>query len=250
MFEQHARPIIFAHRWASAVAPENTLEAFDLAFQQGAQGIELDAKLSRDGEVVVIHDTTVDRTTDGHGRVASMSLKQLESLNAGNANNASFSKCKIPTLEEVFDAFGRRGIINVELTNYVTPGDMLVEKVCSLISKHGLQDSILLSSFLGRNLNASARLLPSVHRGLLALPGWLGIWQRSFGFMLGNYQCLHAWLQDVDQHQVLRVHRLGRLILVWTVNTGEDVLKLKEWGVDGIFTDDPEMAVHLLGRLD
>jgi glycerophosphoryl diester phosphodiesterase len=250
MLGSPARPLIIAHRGASAVAPENTLEAFELAFKQNAQGIELDAKLSLDGEVVVIHDPTVDRTTDGHGRVASMSLKQLKALNAENSKDPSYGHCKIPTLAEVFDAFGRRGIINVELTNYAHSWDSLVEKVCSLITRHGLQDWILLSSFLGRNLNAAARLLPSVPRGLLALPGWLGIWPRSFGFMLGNYHSLNTNLLDVDQQQVQRVHRLDRLVFVWTVNSSEDMLRLKEWGVDGIITDHPELAARTFGRLN
>jgi len=226
MLKSHARPFIFAHRGASAVAPENTLEAFELAFQQGAQGIELDAKLSLDGEVVVIHDASVDRTTEGSGRVASMTLEQLKSLNAGYYDIVRFTKCKIPTLGEVFDAFGHRGILNVELTNYSTPWDLLIDKVCSLIVAHGLQDRILLSSFLGRNLIGAARLSPSVHRGLLALLGWLGVWARSIGLILGNIQCLHVNFRDVDKQQVLHVHRLKRLINVWTVNTREDILKL------------------------
>jgi len=83
MLETLPRPTIFAHRGASAHAPENTLAAFELALAQGAEGIELDAKLSADGHVVVIHDATVDRTTDGHGRVKDMSLADLRSLGAG-----------------------------------------------------------------------------------------------------------------------------------------------------------------------
>jgi glycerophosphoryl diester phosphodiesterase len=99
-------------------------------------------------------------------------------------------------------------------------------------------------------LIAAARELPSVHRGLLALPGWLGVWARSFGFILGNAQCLHVNFRDLDKQQVLRVHRLRRLINVWTVNTREDILNLMDWDVDGFFTDNPGMVARLLGGMN
>src|SRR5215204_4501911 len=94
------QPVIFAHRGASAHAPENTLAAFELALAQGADGIELDAKLSADGHVVVIHDATVDRTTDKHGRVKDMSLAELRSLDAGTFFEEKYHREKVPTLEE------------------------------------------------------------------------------------------------------------------------------------------------------
>ena len=242
------QPIIFAHRGASVHAPENTLEAFQLAFQQGADGIELDVKLSADGEVVVIHDATVERTTDGHGRVASLPLASLRTLDAGSLFSVDFRQAKIPTLEEVFVSVGGKGMINVELTNYSTPHDALVEKVCALVQRHGLQKQVLFSSFLARNLRKAARLLPEVPRGLLALPGWMGAWARSFGFMFGDYQALHPHISDVYPQQVQRVHRLKRRIHVWTANAADQVQRLKEWGVDGIFTDDPQNALRALGR--
>ncbi len=248
MFETYQRPLILAHRGASFHAPENTREAFELAFQQGADGIELDAKLSADDEVVVIHDEGVERTTDGHGRVSSLTLNQLRALNAGVSNASRFLTSRIPTLNDVVEEFGRRGIINIELTNYSTPHDSLVEKVCALVRRHGIQKNILFSSFLGRNLSKAALLLSEIPRGLLALPGWMGIWPRSFGFMLGDYQALHAHLSDVDLQQIQRVHRLKRSLHVWTVNADADLLRLKDWAVDGIFTDDPQMAVRVLGR--
>src|SRR3972149_8380299 len=106
MFERFPDPILFAHRGASAHAPENTLPAFELALDQGADGVELDAKLSADGQVVVIHDRTVDRTTDGHGRVSDLSLAVLRSLDAGGSYSDQYRGVKIPTLEEVFETIG------------------------------------------------------------------------------------------------------------------------------------------------
>jgi glycerophosphoryl diester phosphodiesterase len=242
------RPIILGHRGACAHAPENTLESYQLAFEQGADGIELDAKLSADGEVVVIHDATVDRTTNGHGRVASHSLADLRTLEAGSFFSEKFRGAKIPTLNEVFESFGEKGLINVELTNYYAGRDDLAEKVCGLIKKHALQDHIILSSFFPYNLKKTAQILPDVPRGLLALDGWKGIWGRSFGFMFGDYQALHPNIRDVNRQQIQRVHRLERRVHVWTVNSPEEIHRLKELEADGIITDDPQTAVSALGR--
>jgi len=166
------RPVLFAHRGAQVYAPENTVEAFQLAFDQGANAIELDAKLSGDGEVMVIHDATVDRTTDGHGRVSALTLGDLRALDAGSYFSEKFRGVRIPTLNEVFEAVGKRGVINVELTNYYSGRDNLADKVCGLVKKHALEDRVVFSSFFSYNLKKTALLLPQVPRGLLAPPGW------------------------------------------------------------------------------
>ncbi len=241
-------PIIFAHRGASAHAPENTIPSFELALVQGADAIELDAKLTADGQIVVLHDATVDRTTEGAGRLAQKNLADLRSLDAGSFFSEQFRGVQIPTLEEVFEAVGKRIFINVELTNYAAPRDALVEKVCALVKKHALEKSVIFSSFLPSNLRQAERFLPEVPRGLLALGGWMGTWARSFGFSFGEYAALHPYLTDVNAQQVSRVHRLKRRIHVWTVNQPEDIERLNAWGVDGIFTDDPQLALQKIGR--
>lgn len=248
MFENFPNPVLFAHRGASAHAPENTLPAFELALQQGADGVELDVKLTADGHVIVMHDPTVDRTTDGRGRVRDLTLADFRKLDAGSWHSEAYRGTQVPTLDEVFAAIGHRCVINVELTNYTTPRDSLVEQVCALVERHALQDRILFSSFFPANLKKAAARLPSVPRGLLALGGWMGAWARSFGFMFGEYQALHPHITDVNAPQVARVHRLKRRIHVWTANSLEEVARLKNWGVDGIFTDDPQAAVRALGR--
>lgn len=243
------QPIIFAHRGASAHAPENTLPAFELAVIQNADAIELDVKLSADGQVVVVHDATVDRTTGSHGRVKDLSLAQLKSLDAGSFFSEKYRGTKIPTLEEVFEAVGRRTFINVELTNYTTPRDQLVETVCRLVQKFGLQERIMFSSFFASNLSKARTYLPEVPRGLLALNGLLGAWARSFGFAFGRYAALHPYLGDVTPQQVQRVHRLKRRVHVWTVNAADDMRRLFQWQVDAIFTDDPLLAVQIRGEV-
>ncbi len=245
MLASLSQPVIFAHRGASAQAPENTLAAFELAVAQQADAIELDAKLTADGHVVVIHDTTVDRTTGGHGRVKDLSLAQLRSLDAGSFFAEKYRGEKIPTLAEVFETVGKRMFINVELTNYNAPRDHLVETVCMLVKKFGLQKNVMFSSFFASNLSKACAYLPDVPRGLLAMNGFLGAWARSFGFAFGKYQALHPNLKDVTPEQVQRVHRLQRRIHVWTVDVAEDMRRLFNWGVDGIFTNDPPLAVQV-----
>jgi glycerophosphoryl diester phosphodiesterase len=241
-------PLVFAHRGASAHAPENTLAAFELALAHGANGVELDVKLSADGEVVVIHDATIDRTTGEKGHVSKLTLAALRELDAGSFFSEEFRGEKIPTLAEVFETIGRRTLINVELTNYSTRNDGLANKVCDLVKRFGLEERILFSSFLSSNLKRTRGLLPDVPRGLLALGGWMGWWARSFGFNFGDYQALHPNLDDVTPQQVARVHRLKRRVYVWTVNATDDMRRLLSWGVDGIFTDDPKLATEVFAE--
>jgi hypothetical protein len=143
MLESLARPVIFAHRGASAYAPENTIAAFELALAQQADAIELDVKLSADGYVIVHHDATVDRTTNGKGRVKDLTLDELKKLDAGSFFSETFKGQTVPTLEEVFEAVGMHTFINVELTNYNTPRDHLVETVCMLVKKHEMQKHVI-----------------------------------------------------------------------------------------------------------
>jgi len=134
------------------------------------------------------------------------------------------------------------------LTNYSTRNDGLANKVCDLVKRFGLEERILFSSFLSSNLKRTRGLLPDVPRGLLALGGWMGWWARSFGFNFGDYQALHPNLEDVSPRQVARVHRLKRRVLVWTVNTSDDMRRLMSWGVDGIFTDEPKLATEVFAE--
>ena len=247
MIEHFPRPIIFAHRGDLAHAPENTLPAFQQALQKGADGVELDVKLTADGHVIVIHDSTLGRTTDGKGRVASSTLEAIRKLDAGKWFNEKFAGTKVPLLEEVFETVGKDKMINIEL-KLTNSREGLVVKVCELIKRHNNQSQILFSSFFPSSLKIAAQTLPEIPRGLLAMPGFLGLWARSFGFMFGDYQALHPHILSTSREQILRAHRLKRHVHVWTVNVPSEITKLKEWDVDGIITDDPQTAVHALGR--
>ena len=247
MTTESTRPILFAHRGASAHAPENTLAAFDLALRHEADAFELDAKLSADGQVVVIHDQTVERTTDGQGDVRYMTLAALQELDAGSFFDIAFHGERIPTLAQVFETFGHKTYINVELTNYASPDDDLPDRVVALVKHHRLEKRILFSSFNPRALLKARRLIPEVPVGLLALPGRRGWWARSWlGRVVVPYDALHPESADVTAGLVASAHHRGHRVNVWTVNQPEDMQRLFALGVDGIFTDDPRLARQVL----
>jgi glycerophosphoryl diester phosphodiesterase len=247
MENELTRPIIFAHRGASAQAPENTLAAFELALRHEADAIELDVKLCADGQVVVLHDQTVERTTDKQGDIRYMTLAALKELDAGSFFDIAFRNERIPTLEQVLVSFGHKTFINIELTNYASPNDDLPERVVELVKRYRLEKQILFSSFNPRALRAVMQLLPEVPIGLLALPGRRGWWARSWlGRMLVPYEALHPNIQDVNTRLVKSTHQRGHRINVYTVNQPEDMQRLFNLGVDGIFTDDPRLARQVL----
>ncbi|MCX8025093.1 MAG: glycerophosphodiester phosphodiesterase family protein [Thermanaerothrix sp.] len=249
MLEKLPQPVIFAHRGASAYAPENTLAAFRLAAEQGVEAIELDAKLTADGEVVVIHDMTVDRTTDGHGEVRHLRLDEIKRLDAGSFFSAEFRGEKVPLLREVFEEFGRRLFINVELTNYNAPLDPLPAKVAQLVREYHLEDWVLFSSFNPWNLVRMRRLLPECPIALLALEGRAGWLARSDFMRWVSPHIIHPYFADVTPESVVQEHRRGRRVHVWTVNRAEDLEALFQWGVDGVFTDDPVLAMQIRSRV-
>lgn len=244
-----AHPAFFAHRGASAYAPENTLAAFALAAQQGAPAIELDAKLTADRQVIVFHDLTLKRTTNGFGWLRGRSLAELRELDAGSWFSSAHHKEKIPLLSEVFETVGERLIINIELTNYASLNDGLVYEVVELIKKHGLQDRVFFSSFAPGNLALAARLLPDVPRGQLSYPGWLGLWQRWNARRAPGLASEQPYWRDITPRLVADVHARGRRVYTWTVNQPEEMRRFWQMGVDSIFTDDPPRALEILSTL-
>jgi glycerophosphoryl diester phosphodiesterase len=247
MWPDLASPFVIAHRGDKAYTPENTLSSFNQAAEKGADAVEFDVKLSADGQVIVLHDQTVDRTTNGKGNAAKLPLEMLRELEAGVQFPGQFNGERIPTLDEVFETIGKRIYMNVELTNYSTSNDELVPKVVELVIKHGLQSRVLFSSFLARNLQKTRLLLPKVPRALLTLPGLMGLWGRTIGWR-GDYAALNPFLMDLNTGLVDRVHSAGKRIIVWTVTAEVDINRMISLGVDGIITDDPALVLRLLGR--
>lgn len=231
-------PKIFAHRGANADAPENTMAAFQLALEQGADGIELDVMLSKDHEIVVIHDDTVDRTTNGTGQVQDLTLAELKTLDAGDGE-------QIPTLDEVLTQFGGKFQINIELKNYSTIFDSLPVDVANLVIKHQVADSILISSFNPFNFSRFRRLLPNIPFGMLTFPGKA----RFFAYRFFRYDALHPYFQDVDESLIKSYHAKGKQVNVWTVDEAADIRHMTKLGVDSIITNNPKRAITVLESL-
>jgi len=244
LIDQFPPPIIFGHRGASNYAPENTLAAFQLAFEQGAKAIELDVMLSKDEEVMVIHDHTVERTTNGVGSVAEMEYGQLKKLDAG-IHFPKYKGEKIPTLKEVFDLVQGKYLVNIELKNLHSVRDSLVEKVVELVIKHKMEESVLFSSFLPTNIRKVRRMSPHIPAGLLVSDGIAGKLEQASLFRWLSPEFIHPHFSQVNERYVKNEHRHKRRVNVWTVNEKPDIMRMIEYQVDGIITNDPVLALSV-----
>lgn len=242
------KPAVIAHRGASAYAPENTLSAFELAVKQEADAIELDVRLSADGHIIVIHDNTVNRTTNGKGMVSDLSLAALKELDAGSVYDDAFHGEKIPTLAEVFETVGKKIFINVELKNETIFSGELTEKVAQCVREHNMASRVLFSSYNLFALRQIDKLLPETSKGLLPNKGLSGFMVRTWLRELIPYQSVHIPSQYVTQGIIDNVHRQGRRLLAYTVNHPADIQRLIKLGIDGIFTDDPLLALRTIAK--
>lgn len=237
------RTLNIAHRGASAVAPPNTLAAFRRAAELGADGVELDVHLSADGIPVVIHDFTVDATTDGTGRVQDLPLAALKELDAGSRFDPAFVGERIPTLEEVFAEVGGRLLINVELKSM--PGNDypgLEETVAALIRRHGLAERVLVSSFHPLALRRFRRAMPEVPVGFLYETAPLSRLARFLAALLPGLrpEAVHPWWGMITPAVVRQAHARRRRVVAWTVDDPEAMARLVEWGVDAVITNYPD----------
>ncbi len=246
------RVLNFAHQGASAAAPANTLAAFRLAAEMGADGVELDAQVCRDGEVVVIHDFTVDRTTDGQGAVRRMTLAQLKELDAGRWFDPTFAGERIPTLQEVFDALGHRLLINVELKSLPGRSRGLEAEVVRLIEDHNLTYRIIVSSFNPFSLRTVRRLNPNVPIALLYAPDQPVFLRRAWLAMLAPHSFRHPHHRLVDERLMAWAQQKDCRVNTWTVDEPDEMRRLLALGVDGIITNHPDRLVRELsaGAMD
>ena len=238
-------PIILGHRGASAYAPENTLAAFRLALEQGADGVELDVTLSADDAPVVIHDDTLDRTTDGRGPVRAHSLAELKRLDAGRWFGLKFAGERLPTLGEAFAALGRGPLINVELKRDPSGAGRLPERVVTLIREHHLEQRVLISSFHYANLRRVRALAPELPLGLLYDPTEpAGILRAVFAPGV-QAEAHHPYFGLVGRLTMRWYRARGVRVNAWTVNSEGDLRRMLSAGVDGIITNHPDAAVRV-----
>ncbi|MTH15139.1 glycerophosphodiester phosphodiesterase family protein [Flavobacterium sp. LC2016-01] len=219
-----------AHRGAKAYEPENTLQAFQKALDLNSDGIELDVHLSSDGQIIVIHDETIDKMTNGKGFVNTLSLSELKSFLIDG-------KHEIPTLREVFDLVNKKCFINIELKSADT-----LTKVITLIDeyvseKHWKYEHFIVSSFDWNALQQVHNLDSKIPIGVLT--------ETDLHLALAfaetiKAKAIHPYYHLLTEENTQQMQEKGFLVLPWTVNIDEDIQKIKSYKVNGIITDFPD----------
>lgn len=253
------RRLVYAHRGGAALAPENTIAAFENGLAVGADGLELDVRLSRDGVPVVHHDPTLERTTSGQGALAAFTADELARLDAGHhfARDGAFpfrgQGIGVPRLETVLRRYPGIPLI-VEMK-----GDSaaLAEAVVDVVRKADALDRAVLASFKTRTLMAARRAAPGVRTGATTFEvrsalcrAWCGLSPRDPAYVGFQLPERSGWLRVVSPRFVRAVGRAGLPVSVWVIDAEADMRRLLDWGVSGLITDRPDLASALVGRLE
>ena len=238
------RPLVIGHRGASADAPENTIAAFELALEQGADGIELDVHLSADEQPVVIHDFTLERTTDGAGPVSDHRVRELKRLDAGGWHDRRFRGQRVQTLQEVLERFRDRARFWIELKGGSTLYPGVEERVVSMIEIYDVVDRVLVQSFDHVAIARVRTLNREIPVGALVAQAPLDpalLDRETVSAICPGAHVLSAPL-------LREIQGAGLACYVWTVNEPAQMDRLVEWGVNGIITDRPGLLRARLGR--
>lgn len=240
---------IIAHRGASAERPENTLEAIRLALDEGAHAVEIDLKRTMDGVVILMHDATVDRTTQGTGLVHRLSYAQVQTLDAARNFRPYPGQHAVPRLEEVLETVQQRAWLNLELTNYPSPFDDLPERVAQVLQSLGYTDRVWVSSFNPVALWRFRRALPQVPTAFLVLPkGWSMVSVFLLARILQVY-ALHPHRKHLHHPWWRRWQQRGYKVYMYTLNTPEEWREAFRQRLDGLFTDYPARALQLRAQV-
>ncbi len=237
------RTAIWAHRGASAKAPENTMEAFRLAHEMEADGIELDVGLTRDGELVVTHDETIDRCSDGSGRIIDMTLAQLREYDF-SCGMPGYEDVRISTLKEVLEWLKDTDLLlNIDIKSGCAMYAGIEAKLVALVHTMGLQDRVIYSSFNPFSLILVRKLDPQAKIGLITI-GTLVDCSRL------KADAIHPYYLTLMNPGIIKTCRsTGIKINAWTVNDPGHMTWLFRAGVDGIITDNPDVALSLRGTI-
>ena len=248
---------VIAHRGGADMAPESTLPVYRRAVDIGVDVLEVDVHSTADSALVVLHDRSVDRTTDGSGRVEQLTLAQLQALDAGyrwSADGATFpyrgAGLRIPTLAEMFEAFpGQRMLVETK-----SAGDYVARDLCATVRAYDMQDKVSVASFRGASLRAFRSACPEVVTSAGAGEvAWFLLLLRlrldalyTADFDVFQVPETMRWLTIVDRRFIIRAHARNIPVQVWTVNKEEDMQRLVDLGVDGILTDRPDILLQVL----
>lgn len=244
------RPLVIAHRGASGVAPENTMASFEQAVKFGVDMIELDVHGSKDGRLIVIHDSSTARTARGNpqGAVADLTLAQLKTLDAGVWKGPGFAGERMPTLDEVLAAFKGRAVFLIELK-----ARGIEERVAQVIRGAGMEDGVMLQSFDAESVRIMHGLLPEAPAGVLYRDTWIldpaGRGRRIVEQVLEVGASFAGMNVGAVSAQLVRVLKDGGIdVFAWTADDDWVFTHLIQAGVDGIITNYPERLLRHLGR--
>jgi glycerophosphoryl diester phosphodiesterase len=236
---------IVAHRGGSLLAPENTLAAFNNAIQIGAAWIEIDVHQTSNKVTVVIHDNTLQRTTNGKGSVDKITFEELRSFDAGGKFSDKFAGEKVPTLEETLTLIAGKCNLLIEIKDPDASGD--IEKdVVSLIQKHQAWSWCVVQSFNYQSVLKVHQMDAQIKTALLFVKPNIDKIQNDaeMSFLSG----INIYHRFAGKRTIEKIHALHKTVFVWTVNHPKRIQKMVENGVDGIMTDDPQMMKELLNR--
>ena len=257
------RTLVIAHQGGDGVWPGDTMFAFEKAVEAGVDVLEMDAHITSDGRIVLMHDEEVDRTTDGTGLIEDLTLEQLNRLDAAydwtTDEGATFpyrgQGIQVPTLDEVFEKFPQmRYLIEIKLTRSPIEGPM-----CDLIRKYGMQDQVIVASFHDQVMRDFRATCPEVATSAsrtevqnYILLGKAFLW----GFYFPKFQAVQPpWnpedslgIQIMTERFVRESHAKNIRVEPWTVNDPDLMKQYIEWGVDGIITDRPDLMLEIRGR--
>ncbi|MDD3172307.1 MAG: glycerophosphodiester phosphodiesterase [Herbinix sp.] len=242
------RTQVWAHRGASGYAPENTIEAFQKAIEMGADGVELDVQMTKDNQLVIIHDETVNRVSDASGWIKDFTYEELSKLNV-NKKFPEYGKVRIPTLEEVYLLLKDTNLsLNVELKNGVVFYEKLEERVMDLTNRYGLQDRIIYSSFNHYSVMKLKELDSCVQTGFLYEDGYINMPDYALKY---HVEALHPALYNLQYPDFIKDCKLrGIGIRVWTVNKLNDMKRICENGIDVMITNYPDIGRNVVDEYE
>lgn len=232
------KPFLFAHRGISSRAPENTMAAFELAVRAGCGGIETDVHMTADGRLAVIHDENTRRTTGEGGRVAGMTMAQLQELDAGAWYDEAFAGQRIPELKQLLELVKPTGmLLNLELKNSVVRYPGLEQAVLAELRKYDMLGRVVFSSFNHASMALVKQLEPGAETALL----YNAVLHRTAAYTLGSGASgIHPAYSTVDGELVEECHWAGLKVRPWTVDSPEEASRLASLGVDAIISNCPE----------
>ncbi len=240
---KNKRVLNFGHRGFTRDYPENTMLSFEKALEAGAHGLEFDVHLSKDGIPVIIHDESLDRTSDTRGLVRDFTFSQLQKVNV--ATNFSLNE-KIPSLEEFFDFAKQRDIIsNIELKNSVFEYRGIEQKLYDLIKKYKLQEKCIISSFNHESILRMKDIAPELKYGFLS-DSW-DIDPASY-LKKHNIACYHASAYRLTEEFVSQLHAENIQVNTWFGSVPLDYESVIETGVDIVISDEPDKIAEILNK--